>query len=247
MKRLYLALLILPGLTISNAFADGNSTIQSFNKAKKTLERKVYFDHRETLYCGANFDDKKNITLPDGFETTKHVKRAKRIEWEHVVPAENFGRTYVEWREGHNECVNSKGKAFKGRQCASKMNNSYRYMQADLYNLYPAIGAVNAMRSNYNFTMLPGASNSFGRCSMKIENKKAEPPAESRGRIARTYMYMESAYPNYKMSKQQRQLMTAWNNSFPVSAWECKRVRRIETIQGNENSIVKSQCKAADL
>lgn len=102
----------------------------------------------------------------------KYEKRAKKVEWEHVVPAENFGRTFVEWREGNHACVNSKGKAFKGRRCAEKVNTEYRHMQADMFNLYPAIGAVNALRSNYNFTMLPGEASDFGSCEMKIENKK---------------------------------------------------------------------------
>nr|WP_136796560.1 endonuclease [Desulfosediminicola ganghwensis] len=31
-------------------------------------------------------------------------------------------------------------------------------MRVDIYNLYPGIGAVNASRSNYNFTMLPTAN-----------------------------------------------------------------------------------------
>jgi deoxyribonuclease-1 len=65
------------------------------------------------------------------------------------------------------------------------------------------------MRSNYNFTVLPGEKSDFGACAMKIENKKAEPPVEARGRIARTYLYMENTYSRYKMSKQQRKLMTA--------------------------------------
>jgi deoxyribonuclease-1 len=128
-------------------FSAGNQTIQSFSKAKKALENKVYFDHRETIYCSAKFDSKKNVIPPKGFFTEKHKKRAKRIEWEHVVPAENFGRTFSEWREGHPQCVNSKGKSFKGRNCASKVNEEYRLMQSDMYNLFPAIGAVNAIRS----------------------------------------------------------------------------------------------------
>ncbi|WP_220493808.1 hypothetical protein [Shewanella sp. SG41-4] len=64
--------------------AEGNTSNDSFNKAKKMLERQVYQDHRETLYCGAKFDAKKNIEAPVGFVTTTHLKRAKRIEWEHV-------------------------------------------------------------------------------------------------------------------------------------------------------------------
>ena len=162
------ALLLAAASTL--LMAAGNTEIESFNKAKRLLETKVYYDHRVTLYCGAAFDERKNVTLPDGFTTPKHAKRAHRVEWEHVVPAENFGRAFVEWREGADVCVDNRGKAFKGRRCAEKANAQYRYMQADLYNLYPAIGAVNAMRSNYRYSMLgDGVPATFGSCSMKID------------------------------------------------------------------------------
>ena len=207
----------------------------------------VYSDHRVTLYCGATYDESGNVTLPEGFETPKHEKRADRIEWEHALPAENFGQTFAEWREGSPECVDNRGKAFKGRKCAEKVNTGYRMMQADMYNLYPAIGAVNAMRSNFNYAMLPGVSSTFGSCDMKISGNKAEPPARSRGQIARTYFYMQKSYPRYSMSSQQEQLMKAWDRQYPVDKWECSRAKRIERIQGNENEFVKEPCQNAGL
>jgi deoxyribonuclease-1 len=91
-------------------------------------------------------------------------------------------------------------------------------MKADMFNLYPAIGAVNALRSNYNFTMLPSATSDFGSCAIKIDNRKAEPPIKARGRIARTYLYMEGAYKRYNMSKSQLQLMNAWDKMYPLDA-----------------------------
>ena len=224
------------------AFADGNESITSFSKAKKLLHNKVYNDHRETIYCAAEFDSKKNVIIPTGFTTNKHKKRAKRIEWEHIVPAENFGRTFSEWREGHSECVSKKGKSFKGRKCASKMNKEYRFMQSDMYNLFPAIGAVNAMRSNYNFVAQVDSKSGFGSCEMKISNSKAEPPTGARGRIARTYLYMDTTYKRYNMSRNQKQLMNAWDRIYPVSAWECERANRIEKIQMNSNYILTERC-----
>lgn len=220
----------------------GNTSNQSFNKAKKMLERKVYPKNRFTLYCNAVFTENKEVRQPSGFYATKHIKRASRVEWEHVVPAENFGRTFTEWREGNSECVDRKGKPFKGRKCAEKTNTEYRHMQSDMYNLYPAIGAVNALRSNYNFAMLPAESSDFGSCDMRIENKKAQPPERSRGAIARTYMYMDAVYPRYKMSNAQRKLMSAWDKQYPVSKWECQRAVSIEKIQGNVNPILSSRC-----
>lgn len=220
----------------------GNSSNDSFNRAKKNLAQQVYFDHRITIYCSAEFDEQGYIELPEGFTTDRYKNRTQKIEWEHVVPAENFGITFLEWREGSAECIDSKGKPFKGRRCAEKANMEYRYMQSDMYNLYPAIGAVNAARQNYNFTMLPSAQSSFGSCPMKIEGNKVEPPESARGVIARTYKYMVQAYPRYRMSDQQTKLMGAWDKMYPVDVWECTRAKRIEALQGNENPVVKAQC-----
>jgi len=238
--------LLISALISTPAFS-ANTEIQSFSKAKKILEKQVYNNHRTTLYCSATFDAKKKVTPTKGFTTTKYIKRAKKIEWEHVVPAENFGRTFVEWRDGHKQCINRKGKKFKGRKCAENVNTEYRHMQADMFNLYPAIGAVNALRSNYNFTMLPAVSSDFGSCAMKIENRKAEPPELARGRIARTYLYMEGAYKRYSMSKSQRQLMNTWDKMYHVDAWECARAKKITALQKSDNNVVKSRCDAAGI
>ena len=82
----------------------------------------MYNEHRKTLYCDAEFTGNKEVIPPKGFSTDKYLKRAKKIEWEHALPAENFGRTFSEWRDGHEQCVSSKEKAFKGRKCAEKVN-----------------------------------------------------------------------------------------------------------------------------
>ena len=243
LKLAVAALAFVPALS----FSQGNTVNDSFNKAKQLLEKKVYYDHRVTLYCGAEFDSSKHVTLPVGFVARKHQKRAGKVEWEHVVAAENFGRSFKEWREGDPVCINKEGKAYKGRRCAERANEEYRFMQADMYNLYPAIGAVNAARQNYNFQMLPHAESDFGTCEMKIDGRRAEPPERARGQIARTHLYMSAAYPRFRLSDQQRKLMIAWDRMYPVDAWECERAQRIEKIQKNENSFVKDACIKADL
>ena len=138
--------------------------------------------------------------------------------------------------------MNRKGKAFKGRKCAEKVNMEFRYMNSDMYNLFPAIGAVNAMRSNFNFVAQVDAPNTFGSCPMKIKNRKVEPPEAARGRIARTYLYMDRTYKRYNMSRSQAQLMNAWDKMYPVSKWECLRYFRIKTIQKNENVVMAKRC-----
>lgn len=240
MKFIYLILLFFPITALS-----GNTTITSFNKTKKLLEKQVYNNIiRETLYCEARFDSKKRITDYNGFASNKYKKRAKKIEWEHVVPAENFGRTFIEWREGHPDCITKKGKTFKGRNCASKMSMEYRYMQADMYNLYPAIGAVNGLRSNYRFTMLDNDSLKLGNCEIYIESKtkRVMPSSTAKGIVARVGLYFEQAYKRYNLSKAQKKLFIAWDKKYPVTIKECQRNELIESIQGNINSIMKERC-----
>ncbi len=222
---------------------EGNTTIESFTVAKKHM-RKIYKNHPETFYCKAKFDEKGNVELPAGFATPKYEKRTKRIEWEHVVPAENFGRHEVAWREGHPLCVDKKGKPFKGRKCAELVSQDFRRAQADLFNLVPSVGAVNALRSNYGFTeFFAGIPNTFGSCEMKIQGRKVEPPKYSKGMIARTYFYFESAYSWFKISDQMRRIFVIWNAIYPVDEWECKRAEEIAKIQKSKNEIVMRQCK----
>ena len=134
-----------------------------------------------------------NLTV--NYAPKRDNKRSHRLEWEHIVPAHAFGQSFYEWRNGDPECVTRKGKPFKGRNCARKVAIPFRYMEADMYNLVPAIGEINGLRSNYSFAMIPGEKRVFGKCDMEIENKKAEPPPDKRGNIARTYFYMDWAYP----------------------------------------------------
>ncbi len=227
--------------------AAGNSSNESFAAAKKMLARQVYHDRPVTLYCGATFDLHGRVVQPEGFSVAAHAARAEKMEWEHVLPAENMGRFFAEWKQGHPQCIKD-GKYYRGRRCAERVNSDYRRMQADMYNLYPSIGAVNALRSNFAYAMLPEAESSFGRCAMKVAKNRAEPPERARGQIARTYFYMADAYSSsYAMSLRQRKLMRVWNSRYPVDSWECARARRIEKLQGNENRFVKQACMEADL
>ena len=119
----------------------------------------------------------------------------------------------------------------------------FRYMESDMYNLVPAVGEINGLRSNYSFAMIPGEKREFGLCDMEIENGKAEPPEYVRGNIARIYKYMNAAYPGHGIiSKRNLKLFEAWDKQNAVGAWECQRTKRIENIQGNKNRFVKQVC-----
>lgn len=228
-----------------------NESIKSFSKAKNFLHRVIYGEAatRKTFYCGCSYDSGKNVDFEScGYSHRKNLKRARRIEWEHVVPAAAFGKNLPEWKNGHPECVDSKGKQFKGRNCASKMNRQFQLMQADMYNLVPAIGEVNADRSNFSFGDIPGEKRVYGKCDFEIENQTAEPAENIRGNIARIYMYMDLAYPGFDIiNEKNKELIEEWNISDPVDTDECLRNAEIEKIQGNQNLITRKACLETSL
>ena len=227
----------------------GNSTIATFDRSKREL-KKLYVKagHFTEFYCGSTFDEDFNLDhSKSGFRFRKNEERANRIEWEHIVAAESFGQSFAEWRDGHPECVDSKGQPYKGRKCAAKASQLFQLMEADMYNLVPAIGEVNGDRSNYRFDMIQDEKREYGRCNMEIEDRIAEPPDDKFGDIARTYMYMEAAYGRGVIAQSNIKLFEAWNKMDPVDTWECKRARLVEQVQGNTNTILEKACTQAGL
>jgi endonuclease I len=112
----------------------------------------------------------------------KNENRASRIEWEHVVPAWQFGHQRQCWQDG-------------GRKNCAK-DPVYRQMESDMHNLQPAVGEVNGDRGNFMYSQWNGGEGQYGQCAMKVDFKEkvAEPPARARGSIARTYFYMRDRY-----------------------------------------------------
>lgn len=223
---------------------------ESFSQSKKEL-RKIYVDHQVTLYCDCkyNYKNKNNMIDRDscGYiprnEYTKKGKvnqRARRIEWEHIIPAENFGRQFSCWRDGDPQCVSSKGKQYKGRKCCEKVSKEFRIMQADIHNLFPAIGELNGDRSNFRFDFEEAASGQYGQCKFEVDfkDKRAKVKEELRGVIARDYLYFNKQY-GMKLSKQELQKYEAWNKLYPPSEWEKERNLRIAKKQGNLNEFIR--------
>lgn len=155
------------------------------------------------------------------------------------IPAENFGRQFSCWRDGDPECVNSKGKEYKGRKCCEKMSKEFRIMQADMHNLQPAIGELNGDRSNLRYDFELPTAGQYGECKFEVDfkAKRAKVKEEIRGVIARTYLYFNKHY-GMKLSKQEMQKYEAWNKTYLPDAWEVERNKRIASVQGNSNPFI---------
>jgi len=208
----------------------------SFEAAKSQARQQVYHDRNQhgTFYCGCSWEwagrSGGRVDLRScGYEIRAQENRAVRIEWEHIVPASLFGQQRLCWQQG-------------GRKHCKETDPVFNQMEADLHNLTPAIGEVNADRSNYRFGLLHDTPYQHGRCDFKVDfpGRVAQPREEIRGQIARTYFYMHDRY-DMRMSEQQQRLMLAWDAQFPTTEWERERNRRIARLMGHPNEFVSGQ------
>lgn len=221
-RVLLLILSLLPTLSLAAP--------SSFDQAKRLAER-VYSIHPESFYCGCKITwNRSGTDIPDlqgcGYKIRKNGPRANRIEWEHVMPAYDFGRQRQCWQNG-------------GRTNCQKNDPVFRAMEADMHNLVPAIGEVNGDRSNYRFGMIPGQPTQYGTCPVKIDfsGRTVEPRDAVKGDVARIYFYMADRY-NLRLSDQQQRLFSAWDRLDPVDDWERTRDERIGQQMGHRNPFV---------
>ena len=214
-------------------------TPKTFEIAKKVLYDDVYRDHRITFYCGCKYDGKQVDLSSCGLVPRKNAERAARLEAEHVFPAHQFGNFRQCWREAI--CTKSDGTKYKGRKCCEEIDPVFQAAHNDLMNLYPSEGEVNGDRSNFNWGMVEGEKREYGKCNMEVDKsiRRAEPPENIMGDIARTMFYMEVTY-GFRLSDQDRQLFTAWNKMDPPDSWEKTRNQRIKAIQDRGNTFIEN-------
>ncbi|RUF61058.1 endonuclease [Pseudomonas aeruginosa] len=216
------------------AFADAPTT---FTAAKVVAKQEIFFDQAQSddgeLYCGCKWEwvgkscgriDPKSC----GYEPRKQQTRADRIEWEHIVPAWVFGHQRQRWQNG-------------GRKNCVADDPVFRAMEADLFNLYPSVGEVNGDRSNFQYGMVRSAP-PYGACSTRIDfsGKAAEPRDEVKGLVARSTFYMYDRY-GLSMSRQQQQVLMAWNRQYPVTTSEKRWESRTATVMGRNNPFVTGE------
>ncbi|WP_139452510.1 endonuclease [Campylobacter armoricus] len=224
-------LLIFLTFILNFSLAKNDGVIDDFEEAKEFLI-KFYIKNPQFMqdfYCDAPFNAVKKgdsirfELIKDDSYTPRHTytkkgkinQRAKRIEWEHIMPAQNFGKHLPCWKKG-------------GRK-ACEDDDLFNKMEADIQNLVPAIGEVNGDRSNFRYAEAPLnlEYTQYGNCKVytDFKTKRFYPANYSKGYIARSYLYMSKTY-NIRLSDQERKLMEAWNKQYPMSEKE-KRIRSL--------------------
>ncbi len=215
-------------------------TAKTFSTAKKRLYKKIYYDHRESIYCGCSYSEKRKVNHRScGYKARGDAKRAKRIEAEHIVPASWIGKGRSCWTDTNCKV---KGKKLKGRECCIATDAVFRTAHNDLQNLAPAVGDANAARSDRLYGIVSGEPRDFGKCDFEVDfdTDLAEPSPKVQGDVARVTLYMAQTY-GVNLSPQQRKMFDAWNREDPPSEWEKERNRRIAEIQGKGNPFVENR------
>ncbi|MDQ2077413.1 endonuclease [Marinimicrobium sp. ABcell2] len=206
----------------------------NFDQAKRTA-RAIYADRPITFYCACPITWSTGVGGAVDLEACGYQVRhrtdtaARRVEWEHVVPASVLGAELSCWSQG-------------GRSNCRSTDPIYRAMAADLHNLTPAIGEINRDRSNYAFGLLPDDPYQHGECAFRVSfsSRLAQPREEIRGKIARIYFYMHDYY-GLTLPPEQEELFIQWDREHPVTPWELERDARIAAVMGRHNPYVIGQ------
>ena len=234
-SRLKHALLIFGAVTL---IAPSAGAMDNFNQAKKVLPS-IYkeLSNPTTIYCGCPLSIERNRLRLDlracGYKVRKQAKRAARVEYEHVMPAWEFGHQLKCWQDGGR------------KRCTSGKNGDtkFKQMEGDLHNLFPSVGEVNGDRANFRFSEWNAVPTQYGQCEMVVDFKgrRAQPPKRSRGMIARAYLYMADKY-GIRLSQAQSRLYQVWNRQYAPDDNECLRNELIAKVQGNDNPFVTKAC-----
>lgn len=213
---------------------------QGWELTKNVADDVIYSEPFGTFYCGCPYvsdgdsDGSGDIIYENGagervcgFEQEPLPARAEWIEWEHVVPASLMPARQF-------ECWAGEGGS-RGR-CESADPRA-QAMIYDLHNLVPSIGQVNGLRSNDRYADLPDDTSTFGSCQIEDSSGYFEPPACTRGDVARIWFYMRAAH-GVEIPPYEEAMFLQWAAADPVSPWEIERERRIAAYSRVNNPFV---------
>jgi deoxyribonuclease-1 len=110
-------------------------------------------------------------------------------------------------------------------------------MEAELHNLVPSVGELNADRSSLPYGDVPGEPRAYGDCDFEVADGMVEPASGVRGDLARIYLAMDLWY-DIGLTSEERAQFEAWSEADPPDMWEDERNERIQAVEGVGNSFV---------
>ncbi|MFW5926366.1 MAG: endonuclease [Myxococcota bacterium] len=185
----------------------------SYGSTARRLLGRLYAERRTTFYCDCAFDADKRVDAAScGFAPGERWRnRAERVEWEHVVPASVMLRG--------RPCATDPEREGSPRAWCRRVDPAFRAMEGDLHNLVPAVGQLNAERSNHPYGEVPGEPRRFGACDFEVEDGVVEPAPPIRGDIARIHAYMATTY-GLDLDPESSRMMARWGLQDPPTVEE---------------------------
>ena len=221
-------LLVIVSLMISSSAQAAGG----FSSAKNKLYKKVFNNQGSTFYCDCKWNNRK-VDLAScglqGYFPKKQLKRAKRTEAEHIIPASWMLKVNKKYREC---AVEAKALKKNKRKYCRANDPAYKKAHNDLVNLIPAVGQINADRSNKPYVdQVKTVKDSYGKCTVESGKRSFSPPDHVKGDIARVAFYMGEEY-GVVYSKRQQEVFVRWSESDPVSAGEREHHKKVIKVQG---------------
>lgn len=229
MKKEFIISALLVAISLP---VNAKTNVVSFSTAKKKLYSKVYKNSGETFYCGCKWSAKKTDLNSCGLQSyfsKKQKKRAARTEAEHIIPASWMLKVNNKTRQC---AIDSKKVTDSAREYCQMQDIDYKQAHNDLVNLFPAVGQINADRSNKPFVDATKSKvKTYGKCNIEIGSRGIIPPTDKKGDIARVAFYMTEKY-GVTYSKRQLKLFKQWDNQDPISKQEIEHNKRVIKVQG---------------
>ena len=194
------------------------------------LAAEIYETHPFTFFCETPIED--DFTVLSRNCDLCPLQNTK-VKWMQIVPSRKLaqGRACYEAQI----CKTSTGKSFKGLTCCRATDHDFNQMEADLHNIAPEVPNLKYLNDHYSIKALQ-VSNTPYLCDLKVDAsaKYILPPAQSRGAVARTYLYYNQKY-QLPLSEEEKSLFTQWHYAYPPTPWEKERNAQIYALQGSYN------------
>lgn len=224
-KQFYLLLLILIlfcNLSVSSASLKKQQVNQLFD---------IYQTHHFTFFCEQAFQSDGYLILP---RCKSCPNTPSKIQWMPIVPLQRLASPLSCYRD--KPCLDKSGKRYGGLRCCQKTDPFYIRMSSDLYNYVPENPTISRLRGQYVFSEFQDVEHSHSGCHFYIDRKRKRlsPAPNTRGIIARTYLYFHQQY-QLSLSQEELNLFKRWNQAYPISEWERKRSQLIFEQQDTIN------------
>lgn len=195
------------------------------------LAKELYLDHPFTFFCEKPIED-------DGTIYSRKCDicpmQPIKVKWMDIIPAKRLAQD----RDCYNEkiCYDKLGKAFKGLLCCRQIDDLFNEMETDLHNIVPEEPMLNVLNRQCHMGRVEKSVGQYV-CDLRhdFKHKTIQPPPQSAGVVARTYLYYESKYP-IKLSDEEKQTFLEWHYAFPPDAWEKERNTQIYAMTGKFNT-----------